>query len=407
MSRGLSLSRVGTRILLLKMAVCFGCIAGLLLSRKLWLSSRSYPLAPVFEKLPVIPSRVDYFVFGALLVLLALIAFSSRPLKFIVAFLVLAIYLCLLDQSRLQPWFYQYSVLLAACAFYSRSKSASGQTKLLNAAGLLIALVYVWSGIQKIGVGFVDRVFPALVNPFLNTLFGRTTVFPRPLIAALPLIEVLIGIGLMSRRFRNLSVVIAVLLHLFVLLLLVPFKVNSIVWPWNVAMVVLAVVLFWRRQDASMSDLLVPREAGFQLIVLLLFGVLPLLSLFNLWDSYLSSSLYSGDFQVAVIHINDKVKERLPPDVQNYAEGVNGEWSINPVRWSVRELNVPPYPEPRVFKKIAGSICRYAEDPSDVRLTIYSKPHRLTGARVLTTYSCADYKHVTPNGVRTQIQKTE
>src|SRR4029453_7018083 len=126
----------------------------------------------------------------------------------IVAFLVLAVYLCLLDQSRLQPWFYQYSVMLAACAFYSRSKSASSQSQLLNTAGLLIALIYVWSGIQKVGVGFVDRVFPALVNPYLNTLFGRTTVLPRPLIAALPLIESLIGIGLMSRRFRNLSLLI-------------------------------------------------------------------------------------------------------------------------------------------------------------------------------------------------------
>ena len=385
-----ALGRAGTRTVLLKMAVCFGFIAGLLLSRKLWLSSRSYPLVPVFEKLPDIPSRFDYLVFAALLVLLALIAFSSRPLKFIVAFLVLAIYLCLLDQSRLQPWFYQYSVLLAVCAFYSRSKSASSQTQLLNTAGLLIALVYVWSGIQKIGVGFVDRVFPALVNPYLNTLFGRTTLLPRPLIAALPLIEVLIGIGLMSRRFRSLSVAIAVLLHLFVLLLLVPFNVNSIVWPWNVAMVVLVVVVFWRRQDASMSDFLVPRQAGFQLVVLILFGVLPLLSLFNLWDSYLSSSLYSGDFQVAVIRVNDKVKERLPAAVQNYAEGINGEWSINPVRWSVRELNVPPYPEPRIFKKIAVSICAYAEDPADVKLTIYSKPHRLTGARTAATYSCRE-----------------
>jgi hypothetical protein len=347
-------------------------------------------MVPVFEKLPVIPSRGDYLVFAALLVLLALIAFTSRPLKFIVAFLVVAIYLCLLDQSRLQPWFYQYSVLLAVCAFYSRSKSASSQTQLLNTAGLLIALVYVWSGIQKIGVGFVDRVFPALVNPYLNTLFGTTTVLPRPLIAALPLIEVFIGIGLISRRFRNLSVAIALLLHLFVLLLLVPFNVNSIVWPWNVAMLVLVVVLFWRREDESMSDLLVPPQAGLQWVVLILFGLLPLLSFFNLWDSYLSSSLYSGDFQVAVIHVNDKVRERLPAAVQNYAEGVDGEWSINPVRWSVRELNVPPYPEPRVFKKIARSICAYADDPSDVKLTIYSKPHRLTGARTSASYSCRE-----------------
>jgi hypothetical protein len=375
----------GTRALALKMAVCFGCIAGLLLSSKLWLTSRSYPLVPVFEKLPVIRGPIDYLLLATLALLLALIAFSSRSIKFILAFLVLAVYLCLVDQSRLQPWFYQYCVLLAACAVYRENK-----TKLLNTASLLIATVYFWSGVQKIGVGFVDRVFPTVINPYLNTLFGRPTTLPRPLIAALPLLEVLIGIGLLIRRFRNIAVVLAVFMHLAILLVLIPLKLNSVIWPWNVAMVVVVAALFWRRHDVSLSDLLVPREARFQLIVLILFGALPLLSFFNLWDSYLSASLYSGDFPVAVIRFNDRVKERLPPGVQDYVENGNGEWSINPMRWSLRELNAPAYPEPRVFKRIGKSVCAVAEDPSDVRLTIYSKPYRLTGERVATTYPCGE-----------------
>jgi len=375
----------GTRSLTLKMAVCFGCIAGLLLSPKLWLTSRSYPLVPVFDKLPAIRRPIDYLLLAALAVLLALIAFLPRSIKFIFAFLVLAVYLCLADQSRLQPWFYQYCVLLAACAVYRENK-----TKLLNTACLLIAMVYFWSGVQKIGVGFVDRVFPAVINPYLNTLFGRPTALPRPLIAALPVLEVLIGIGLLTRRFRNISVLLAVLMHVSILLLLIPLRLNTVIWPWNVAMHVVVVALFWRRHDVSMSDLLVPREARFQLIVLILFGALPLLSFFNLWDSYLSASLYSGDFPVAVIRLNDRVRERLPPAVQDYVENGNGEWSINPMKWSLRELNVPAYPEPRVFKRIGKSVCAVAEDPSDVRLTIYSKPHRLTGERVATNYSCGE-----------------
>jgi hypothetical protein len=80
----------------------------------------------------------------------------------------------------------------------------------------------------------------------------------------------------------------------------------------------------------------------------------------------------------------------LPPAVQDYVENGNGEWSINAMKWSLRELNVPAYPEPRVFKRIGKSVCAVAEDPSDVRVTIYSKPHRLTGERVATTFSCAE-----------------
>ena len=375
----------GTREVLLRMIVCLGCIAGLLISWKLWVSSRSYPLVPISEKLPAIRPPFDYVVFAALVILPAMIAFSSRPRRFVFAFLFLAICLCALDQSRLQPWFYQYTMLLAAFAFYS---SAARHTQLLNTSSLIISLVYFWSGVQKIGVGFVDRVFPVLINPYLHTLFGRVDVLPRWLIPAIPLIEIFIGVGLMTRKLRNVSAVIAVAMHLLILLLLVPLGVNRIVWPWNIAMIVLVMVLFWKRRDASLADLVLPKRVGFQLFVLILFGVMPLLSFFNLWDAYLSSSLYSGNYKVAVIRITDAVKNRLQAGIQNQVEQVNGEWTISPVRWSLRELKVPAYPEPRVYRKVTKSICAFAEDPTEVILTIYSEPHVLTGERTATTYNC-------------------
>ena len=63
----------------------------------------------------------------------------------------------------------------------------------LTRAALIIAASYFWSGLQKIGIGFTDRVFPSLINPYLNFVFGRINLLPRPLILMIPLLE--IGIG--------------------------------------------------------------------------------------------------------------------------------------------------------------------------------------------------------------------
>src|SRR4051794_19909880 len=90
-------------------------IAGLLLSLRLWLSSRFYPQAPVFARLHPVRPPFDSIVLGAMIALLIWAAIASRPAKAIAGFLALAATYTLFDQSRLQPWFYQYALMLGAC----------------------------------------------------------------------------------------------------------------------------------------------------------------------------------------------------------------------------------------------------------------------------------------------------
>jgi hypothetical protein len=381
------------RVSLLRITVSLACLSGLLLSRKLWLSTRSYPLTPVTRLVPILSPPLDYLLFVALLVLLVTIAVKARPVLPIVAFLVLALLLCLLDQSRLQPWFYQYGFIMAALAFYLRADpDEHNQRALLNTCRLIIAASYFWSGLQKVGVGFTDRVFPSLINPFLNSVFGKVSLVPRPLIIVIPLLELGIGVGLLTRRFRNVSVCMALLTHILILALLIPLKRNSVVWPWNIAMGGFAVILFWRSSDFSMREVLMPKRLGFQTAVLILFGIMPLLSFFNLWDSYLSASLYSGNVEAAAIEVSESTRQRLPPLVQAYVQQspTANKLRINPTRWSLIELNVPSYPERRIFMNVTKKICEYSEVPSDVTLTIYGKPNRWNGSRETRSYNCAE-----------------
>jgi hypothetical protein len=49
---------------------------------------------------------------------------------------------------------------------------------------------------------------------------------------------------------------------------------------------------------------------------------------------------------------------------------------------------VPPYPEDRVFKNVAKSVCDYAKDPSEVNLMIGGKPNPIDRSAEAEIYDC-------------------
>src|SRR5438067_709996 len=97
------------RAWLLKGVIVLGLACAFLLAPRLWLSERAFPLAPVFDGLPGLPPLLNLVWFGVLVFLLPVIAVVPRPGRWIGLWLGLAVLLSLWDQSRWQPWFYQYS----------------------------------------------------------------------------------------------------------------------------------------------------------------------------------------------------------------------------------------------------------------------------------------------------------
>src|SRR5262245_62116910 len=151
------------RLFWVKTIVAAGLVAGFVLSPRLWLTGRMYPLAPISDLLPPVPAPFDFVWFGSLLVLLGLIAVRPRPGVLIWAFVALAGLLALWDQSRWQPGVYQYLFLLAACAARRQDSTSTDQEAALNVCRFILASTYVWSGIQKLNASFAGYVFPWLV----------------------------------------------------------------------------------------------------------------------------------------------------------------------------------------------------------------------------------------------------
>jgi hypothetical protein len=366
-----------SRVYWVKIVVALGFILGLLLTPKLWLSSRSYPLTPVLDFLPPIPLPADWVILLALLGLLAATIWSARPRPFIWACVALVSLLVFLDQSRLQPWVYQYTVTLAALGVFTwRGVDIDGRDAALNVCRFMVASMYVWSGLQKANPEFIGNIFPWMIEP-LSRLFPPFTQPAFYVFGMLvPAIETAIGIGLLTNRFRNAAIWLALAMCAFVLFTLGPLghNFNNVVWPWNVTLAVLVVLLFARTQAVPLRDILWVRNHAFHKIVLVVFGLLPALYFFNAWDAYPAWSLYSGTTDEAVINMKDEVKRELPDGIRQYvqSEAPDDNW-LDPSDWTYGELNVPPYSEVRVYKNVARTVCRYARDPQAVVLVMYGR----------------------------------
>jgi hypothetical protein len=165
---------------------------------------------------------------------------------------------------------------------------------------------------------------------------------------------------------------------------------NTVVWPWNFAMVAFVLILFWRAPDDTIpSTILDPGRNfsigfAFRAAVLVLFAFMPLFNFFGLWASYLSSGLYTGTSKQGYILVWDSTN-----------------WQSTRIGGvSERELNTPAYPEESIFENVfAERWCEKGSEESLRReqagypepiLRVDGRPAIISGERSTELYSCDD-----------------
>ena len=374
-----------SRLLRSMLAVAAG--AGILCSTKLWISShRLFPLTPVWGWLPKPPFPLDYILAAAVLASLAAIAMAQKPAPYIKVFLAIVAVLALLDQSRWQPWLLQYAVMFGAFLLpwdeHRKEGSAVGErAAALHACRLFMVCTYFYSGLEKLGYGFVT-VLPDMLSPIFHLMHvdvaGISNRVLFPLAILLALVECACGILLAFPRTRNAAVACLILMHVSILSWLGPWGANwnYVVWPWNMLMIGLLILLFWRNPAWGLRDMW--RSHPYAKAIGYIFGVLPLLTLGGLWDSYLGFSLYSGNIKSGVVTINPNRLTELPLGVRRYAmpDGV-----IDIDRWCYTELGVPIYPETRIFVSAGRQVAAWLGPYAIVRVIELGRPNPFTGER--------------------------
>ena len=380
-----------SRLKFLRIAICAGFLAGIFASFELWFPvHRAFPRAPMFFDLP--ENSIVFFerLFSLLLVasLVTIIFWQRRKIFFILAAVSL-ILLVIFDQTRLQPWVYQYFLLLVVLALSeNEDETASNQT--LALVQILIAALYFWSGAQKLNYTFLHETLPLLLAPVQN-------IFPsvQPPFAflgfAVALFEIFTGIGLLFRKTRAAAVYLAAAAHLVILALLIAKNYNQIVWIWNAALIALVVLSFWKSDVSIKQTFLETAKLKFSTIIVAASILLPALSFFGLWDMYLSGALYSGNTEVGVVRVNENLFGKLPPAAKGVVfQTKTGEKILPLFEWAIAEMNVPVYPESRVFKKVARVVCRSAGDKASVELIIKERPAITDGSYKLARTGCAE-----------------
>lgn len=365
-------SGVDGRTRWLRCVLLSATLLGMVSCIPLWLTERDYPLVPVASWFPALPPPWDGLFLAVTLLSLIAAAWFHRPaLSF---FLVAALFLYFGDQNRGQPWFYLYWVLLLLSLF--------GEKPALAGSRVALSTVYVWAGIQKLNAVFFAAIPTWFASPVQD--WGMPSPALKAVqtaIAAAPFIEIFIGLGVWIAPARKAALATALLLHGLSLVLLGPLghNVNFIVWPWNLAMVALLLVLFTRDTDwcETFRNL---RQSRCAAATVSLFVLLPILSWFGKWDSYFSFALYSANLARADVYVSETYRDRLPGKLRRFVEPVNDfdpsfqkPFVFEHLKWGVSELRVPPLSEPRAFAVMFRHVSAGARDASECHMLMETR----------------------------------
>lgn len=360
----------------IRIVSCSAFLIGILGSYKLWLTYRVFPLAPLvkgFEASAVVHDLILLVLASSLLFLI----FRLNAGVILIFFLALALALAL-DQNRLQPWVYFYSLILL---FFYHPKNLPNPSFVLNAIRLILICMYLWSGLHKLNIPFLTIEFPQLVNDFFAGKYPFAFTLSKQLAILIPLIEIIAGVLLIFPKRRLAGFVLAVCTHLFVLLLLSGIDHNPIVLPWNIALILLGGVVFFK------NDTLISLSGWKNLALVFLVGVMPLFNLVHAWGDYLSWSLYSAKnklFYVAIAKKHWAQFKYLEPALISKGDS-SKPYIVDVNKWSFHELNVPLNPEYRVFRGISKHFCQSNFPENELFFMVYEKP---VNSQNLTRWSC-------------------
>lgn len=315
-----------------------------LISLRLWLGDRNYPLVPLVD----MPSWLHILLLSLFFVS-ALYILIKPGNKYAMMFLVVTEMITLAgDQNRLQPWHYQFIFMFIAILLNQGSRQ-----KAVQGIVLITISIYFFSGLQKLNPHFIQTIWSVHI---LQTFFDLPGyVAHNPLVAGagylVPVMEIAGGLGLLFSKTMKAAAYLLISMHLFILLFLGPFGLNFniVVWPWNLLMILLLYALFINNR--LLLKPLVFRSAA-NYVITFFWVLMPVVGLFGYWDKFLSSGMYSGREKIMQFYFEDA--DRIPPELRKYAVYNKEDASarIALVTWCVQELNVAPVLEPRVLNSI-------------------------------------------------------
>lgn len=363
--------------------ILLGLLSAIAISYPVWIPVNTmYPAIGIVSGISPIWEWISMSTSLLLIIIVVLLLFwrSKRKPLLIILFLCAGVTI-LFDYNRIQPWFYSLNLMLGAFLFSEKTRDTFGTI------GLILSFTYIWSGLQKLNFAFINETFPWLVE-----------LFPIPLPAFFPelgmlaaITETVAGVGLLFKKSRNISAIILVFMHFFIMMALGPFghDSNAVVWPWNIVSITLLLTIFLQIKNDRAKSIFPGSFTLYKAFILVLLLLMPVFSLFDLWPMSLSSALYSGNKEQSRVYMDDSFSALLPPSVQSHVRQEDQSILLNV--WAMEELGIAAYPDMDVHVSTFKYICqKHPENAPYLVLTTYSKPNIFNGNRMETSYFCND-----------------
>lgn len=321
-----------------------------IMSWKLWLANRAFPVVPLFDFLDATPHLVHIFLFIVSLSCLVFIIIKPQQYYLLLIVIVSELLSCSLDQNRWQPWQYQY-LFMFFVVWYNRKQPIHTIILLL----IIFASTYFYSGLHKINPHFIRLMWQ---STFLEKVLHLPNHWQQNnsllrLGYMVPLFEMILGLSLLFKKTRKPALVTAIVMHILLLCFIGPLGINynKIVWPWNAAMVAFCIIILKNKNEIHNFKY---APINFNYIVILAWVVLPILNIWGYWDSYFSSSLYTGKNKICYIKIHQPPANFVLSAyyLKNKSTDDTTVKTIPLHKWAIGEMGTPPCPQERVFKKI-------------------------------------------------------
>ena len=378
MIEGLQLS-IPQRLAFVKTTLLLSLLISVFLSFNLWTGERDFPFSPVFDYL-VLPSLVSNSLLGLLVVFILAALFLNYQRVYIAGVVVLVAFLMLADVTRCQPWCYIYVCMLSVFVFYDgRVDNSNKFTSYHIILQLILASVYFYNGISAINPDFVERSFVDMIWPIKSIMSERQFLFFVKAGKIVPYLLIFIGIGFSISSIRFLVIALAILLHVFLLVLLFPSAShqNYALWFANIPFLVLLLLLFSGQiKDRYFSlAVLFQRLVFYPVFTFLL--VLPVTNSFGFWPDFLSANFRSGNNFSVKLSLSEMAYTRLPANLKQYCFRENFDYRMDVEKWCLTELKSDCFPHKLVFEQLEGYVVQKTGLGEEEVNLVKLPPHRL------------------------------
>jgi len=350
------------RINVTRIAAVVSTLILMLYAPKLWLTTKTFPVVPLFDWIPIPIGFVEYLFWGLFFgSQLIYVFFNKRWIGWLI--ILLYLYLSFVDQNRLQPYFYQSALTVLAIVLFPKKANAK---KVLYTVILIFFATYFWSGIQKLNEAFYIQWLSALEKHFSWLPQWFLEVFTY----AVPWLEASMGALLLFNKTRKFAIAFILGMHAIIVVLLFYLGYGYNVVPWNFQNMISVVVLFFGLKTVVPHEFFTFKFDKQKALVLVFTMLLPIANnLFGYYDNLLSFHFFTADLSYYNVVIHEDLEDKLPKDAQDFYRYYEGQTYININEWAQYDNKVLFYPEKRAIQYMDAYLRSFADNPDQGNLT--------------------------------------